>query len=188
MHIQLIQRQPGGFILLVGFVHRFDQYKGSGLAKGAFLITLNIRVIPVNEGSDQAGCPVVVFADPFCPYCHTFWQQAQPLLKEKHISLKTLLVGVLRPDSGRYAAAVLASGNPASAWQAHQASKGKNKPTLPEKTSQAAFKQIQYNQSLMDQLGANGTPAIYYLNKDKSLQQIVGLPNTEQMARLAACE
>ncbi|EOL8988617.1 thiol:disulfide interchange protein DsbG [Cronobacter dublinensis] len=142
----------------------------------------------INEGSDQANCPVVVFADPFCPYCHTFWQQAQPLLKEKRISLKTLLVGVLRPDSGRYAAAVLASDNPASAWQALQASNGKNKPTLPEKTSQAAFKQIQHNQSLMDQLGANGTPAIYYLNKDKALQQIVGLPNAEQMARLAACE
>ncbi|CCJ78210.1 thiol:disulfide interchange protein DsbG [Cronobacter muytjensii] len=142
----------------------------------------------IKEGSDQAGCPVVVFADPFCPYCHTFWQQAQPLVKEKRISLKTLLVGVLRPDSGRYAAAVLASDNPAGAWQALQASKGKNKPTLPEKTSQAAFKQIQHNQYLMDQLGANGTPAIYYLNKDQALQQIVGLPDAQQMARLAACE
>nr|EKY1996253.1 thiol:disulfide interchange protein DsbG [Cronobacter turicensis] len=49
-------------------------------------------------------------------------------------------------------------------------------------------KQIQYNQQLMAQLGANGTPAIYYLNKDKLLQQIVGLPNPEQMADLVACK
>ncbi|EOI3444742.1 thiol:disulfide interchange protein DsbG [Cronobacter turicensis] len=142
----------------------------------------------IQEGTDQAACKVVVFADPFCPYCHKFWEQAQPHLKDKSISLKTLLVGVIRPDSGRYAAAVLASDDPQKTWQALESSAGKTKPALPEKTSPAAFKQIQYNQQLMAQLGANGTPAIYYLNKDKLLQQIVGLPDPEQMADLVACK
>ncbi|CCK05194.1 Thiol:disulfide interchange protein DsbG precursor [Cronobacter sakazakii 701] len=54
----------------------------------------------IHEGSEQAACKVVVFADPFCPYCHKFWEQAQPYLNDKSISLKTLLVGVIRPDSG----------------------------------------------------------------------------------------
>ena len=40
----------------------------------------------------------------------------------------------------------------------------------------------------MDQLGANGTPAIYYLNKDRVLQQIVGLPDEQQMKDLVACQ
>ncbi|CCJ74287.1 Thiol:disulfide interchange protein DsbG precursor [Cronobacter condimenti 1330] len=142
----------------------------------------------IQEGSDKAACKVVVFADPFCPYCHKFWQQAQPYLKDNSISLKTLLVGVLRPESGRYAAAVLASKAPLATWQVMQSSNGKNKPAQPEKTAPAAFRQIQYNQYLMEQLGANGTPAIYYLNKDKALQQIVGLPNAEQMADLVACK
>ncbi|EJQ2007700.1 thiol:disulfide interchange protein DsbG [Cronobacter sakazakii] len=142
----------------------------------------------IHEGSEQAACKVVVFADPFCPYCHKFWEQAQPYLNDKSISLKTLLVGVIRPDSGRYAAAVLGSDDPQKTWQDLESSAGKNKPALPEKTSPAAFKQIQYNQQLMTQLGANGTPAIYYLNKDRLLQQIIGLPNAEQMADLVACK
>lgn len=40
----------------------------------------------------------------------------------------------------------------------------------------------------MDNLGANGTPAIYYLNHANMLQQIVGLPDKDQMANLVACK
>ncbi|HAZ77804.1 MAG TPA: thiol:disulfide interchange protein DsbG, partial [Enterobacteriaceae bacterium] len=55
-------------------------------------------------------------------------------------------------------------------------------------TPRPVFEQIQRNQQLMDKLGANGTPAIYYLNKDRALQQILGMPNAQQMADLAACK
>jgi thiol:disulfide interchange protein DsbG len=40
----------------------------------------------------------------------------------------------------------------------------------------------------MEQLGASGTPAIYYLNKARTLQQIIGLPDAKQMADLVACK
>lgn len=33
----------------------------------------------------------------------------------------------------------------------------------------------------MDDLGANVTPAIYYMNKDNVLQQVVGLPDNAQL-------
>ncbi|EKO2207408.1 thiol:disulfide interchange protein DsbG, partial [Salmonella enterica] len=33
----------------------------------------------------------------------------------------------------------------------------------------------------MDDLGANATPAIYYMNNDKTLQQVVGLPEKAQL-------
>lgn len=140
------------------------------------------------EGSADAKCQVVVFSDPFCPYCNKFWHQAQPFIKDKSISTKTLLVGVIRPDSAQYAAAVLAAKDPAKVWYDLENSNGKTKPALQGNTPPAVFKQIQQNQQFMEQLGASGTPAIYYLNKARALQQIIGLPDAEQMADLVACK
>ena len=40
---------------------------------------------------------------------------------------------------------------------------------------------LNVNQQLMDELGANVTPAIYYMNKDNMLQQVVGLPDKEKL-------
>ncbi|QUY46556.1 thiol:disulfide interchange protein DsbG [Serratia plymuthica] len=142
----------------------------------------------IMEGSDKASCQIVVFADPFCPYCKKFRQEVQPYIKDNNIAMKTQLVGVMQPDSGRYAAAILSSDNPAKVWQDFELSGGKSKPALLEKTPQPIFSQIQYNQKLMDDLGANGTPAIYYLNHANMLQQIVGLPDKDQMANLVACK
>lgn len=142
----------------------------------------------IAEGSTDAQCQVVVFADPFCPYCNKFWHQIQPALKDKRISTKTLLVGVIRPNSGQYAAAILSSQDPAKAWYDLESSDGKIKPELKGNTPPAVFKQIQQNQQLMEQTGASGTPAIYYLNKSQVLQQIIGLPDGEQMADLVACK
>jgi|SRR5471030_1229854 len=142
----------------------------------------------ISEGSNEASCKVVVFADPFCPYCKKFWQAAQPAIESKKINLKTQLVGMLKPDSGRYASAILSASDPAKAWHDFELSNGKSMPAFPISTPRPAWDQIQYNQKLMDGLGANGTPAIYYLNHDNKLQQIVGLPNEEQMADLIACK
>jgi thiol:disulfide interchange protein DsbG len=43
------------------------------------------------------------------------------------------------------------------------------------------MKIVSENQQLMDQLGANATPAIYYMNKDNMLQQVVGLPEADKL-------
>ncbi len=142
----------------------------------------------ITEGSAEAKCQVVVFADPFCPYCNKFWHQAQSFIKDKSISTKTLLVGVIRPDSAQYAAAVLSAKDPAKVWYDLESSDGKIKPALKSNTPPDVFKQIQHNQQLMEQLGASGTPAIYYLNKARTLQQIIGLPDAKQMADLVACK
>lgn len=142
----------------------------------------------IKEGSADAKCQVVVFADPFCPYCNKFWHQAQPFIKDKSINTTTLLVGVIRPDSAQYAAAILSAKDPAKVWYEMESSDGKTKPALTSNTPPAVFKQIEHNQQLMTQLGVSGTPAIYYLNKDRALQQIVGLPDAKQMADLVACK
>lgn len=38
----------------------------------------------------------------------------------------------------------------------------------------------------MDDLGANVTPAIYYMSKDNVLQQVVGLPEKAQLDAMMA--
>lgn len=139
----------------------------------------------ITEGIADAKCRVVVFADPFCPYCDKFWQQAQPFIKDKSISTKTLLVGVIRPDSAQYAAAILSAKDPAKVWYELESSDGKTKPALQGNTPPGVYKQ---NQQFMEHLGASDTPAIYYLNKARALQQIIGLPDAEQMADLVACK
>lgn len=34
---------------------------------------------------------------------------------------------------------------------------------------------------MMDDLGANATPAIYYMNDKNELQQVVGMPDEKQL-------
>lgn len=138
----------------------------------------------IKEGNPAAKRKVVVFADPFCPYCKTFWAAAQPWIASGKVELNTLLVAVINPQSGRYASAILSADDPAKAWSAYELSNGKTLPPFPEKTSKAVFNAVQYHQQLMDETGANATPAIYYMNDNQELQQVVGMPDEKQLAAM----
>ena len=52
---------------------------------------------------------------------------------------------------------------------------------MPETPPSGQLKVLNINQKLMDDLGANVTPAIYYMSKDNTLQQAVGLPDKEKL-------
>ena len=186
---------PDGKHVISGYM--YDE-KGANLSEGVINDKIyvpagremwkKLQSVPgVTEGSDKATCHVVVFADPFCPYCRTFYQQAEPAIKDNTLQIKTLLVGILKPESGQYAAGILSAANPSQAWRDFENNPGLTKPDLPEKTPRQIFDQIQNNQKLMQELGANGTPAIYYMNSAKKLQQVIGLPDKEQMADLQKC-
>lgn len=138
----------------------------------------------ITEGAQDAARKIIVFADPFCPYCRQFWNQAQPWVKSGKVQLQTLLVGVIKPESSRYAAAILAAKNPAQAWYDFESSNGKTIPPFSESSSRDIWQKIQNNQALMDELGANVTPAIYYMNDNNELQQVVGLPDEAQFAEM----
>ncbi|EIQ9367543.1 thiol:disulfide interchange protein DsbG [Salmonella enterica] len=133
------------------------------------------------DGKKDAPVVLYVFADPFCPYCKQFWQQARPWVESGKVQLRTLLVGVIKPESPATAAAILAAKDPAKTWHDYEASAGKMKLEVPASIPPAQIKVINQNQQLMDDLGANATPAIYYMNKDKILQQVVGLPEKAQL-------
>jgi len=142
--------------------------------------TLN-KTQPLKEGADTASRKVFVFADPFCPYCKTFWSQAQPWVKAGKVQLNTLLVAFLNPKSGPNATAILNAADPVAAWKEYELSGGKTLPKYEGGTSRGTFNQLQQHQKLMDELGASATPAIYYMNDKNELQQVVGMPDQKQL-------
>ena len=133
------------------------------------------------DGKKDAPVTLYVFADPFCPYCKQFWQQARPWVDAGKVQLRTLLVGVIKPESPDTAAAILAAKDPAKTWHDYEQSGGKLKLTLPATPAADAMRTLNENQKLMDDLGANVTPAIYYMNKEGQLQQVVGLPDAQKL-------
>ncbi|SNY78556.1 thiol:disulfide interchange protein DsbG [Enterobacter sp. CC120223-11] len=133
------------------------------------------------DGKKSAPRVVYVFADPYCPYCKQFWKQARPWVESGKVQLRTLMVGVIKPESPATAAAILTSQDPQKTWHDYEESGGKLQLNIPASVPPAQMEILNTNQKLMDALGANATPAIYYLNKDNILQQVVGLPDDENL-------
>ncbi|MGE9093159.1 thiol:disulfide interchange protein DsbG, partial [Escherichia coli] len=106
---------------------------------------------------------------------------ARPWVDSGKVQLRTLLVGVIKPESPATAAAILASKDPAKTWQQYEASGGKLKLNVPANVSTEQMKVLSDNEKLMDDLGANVTPAIYYMSKENTLQQAVGLPDQKTL-------
>ena len=131
----------------------------------------------------KADAPQVVyaFADPYCPYCTQFWNNAQPWVKSGKVQLRVLMVGMLRPDSGQKAAAIMMAKDPAKTLADYENSKGKMELKIPATIKPEITKALEDNLALMDELGGTATPSIYYLNKEGRLQQHQGLPDEEAM-------
>lgn len=133
------------------------------------------------DGKKDAPRVIYVFADPFCPYCLQFWQQARPWVDAGKVQLRTLLVGVIKPESPATAAAIMTTSDPAKTWHDYEQSGGKMALTVPSAVPPAQQKKLKTNQAIMDELGASATPALYYMNNENELQQVVGLPDKEQL-------
>lgn len=133
------------------------------------------------DGQKTAPRVVYVFADPYCPYCKQFWQQARPWVESGKVQIRTLMVGVIKPESPAAAAAILSAKDPAKSWHEYEQSNGKMTLALPKTIPPAIMRSLNLNQKIMDDLGANATPAIYYMNEENVLQQAVGLPDAEKI-------
>ncbi len=95
------------------------------------------------------------------------------LVEAGKVQIRTLLVGVIKPESPAAAAAILGDSDPAKKWHDYEQSLGKMTLDLPKTIPPTIMNVLKSNQTLMDELGANATPAIYYMNKDNVLQQEV---------------
>jgi len=130
------------------------------------------------DGKKDAPRIIYLFTDPFCPYCRQFWQEARPAVDAGKVQIRTLLVGVIKPDSQAMAAAILSALDPAKTWRDYEQSGGKVAPEVFSAIAPDKQKILSDNKKILIDLGASATPAIYYMNDNKQLQQVVGLPNS----------
>ncbi|MDZ3993045.1 thiol:disulfide interchange protein DsbG [Pseudomonas sp. Teo4] len=138
----------------------------------------------IADGKADAPRKVYLFSDPNCPYCNMFWQQARPWVESGKVQLRHIMVGIIREDSPGKSAALLAAKDPAKALAEHEkAGKGSTLKPL-EKVPEKVQKQLEENLALMEELGLQATPAIFYQDEQGNLQSQQGAPRPEMLGKI----
>jgi thiol:disulfide interchange protein DsbG len=135
----------------------------------------------IADGRGDAPRIVYLFSDPNCPYCNMFWKQARPWVEAGKVQLRHIMVGMLRADSAGKSAALLSAKDPQAALNAHEAAGKASKLKALEQIPAALEKQLTDNLMLMSELGAQATPAIFYLDDNDRLQQHQGAPRPDAL-------
>ena len=134
----------------------------------------------ISEGDADAERVVYVFTDPNCPYCNRFNAAARSVIEAgASAALRHILVGVIRPESARQSASILAADNPAERLRAYNAAFGGGNPPVIEGNPDTA--PIEANNALMRELGIGGTPAIYYRDRADQIRRVSGLPEQSRI-------
>ncbi len=103
---------------------------------------------------------IVVFEDPYCPYCH---QLEQTLEKMGNMTVHVFLFPVIRPDSPAKARDVWCAPDRARAWQDWM-DQQKAPPAASSKCDTSAIKA---NLALGQRLGVQSTPTMFMPNGDR---------------------
>lgn len=116
----------------------------------------------IQDGNSKAPQVVYVFADPNCPYCHTFWKKARPAVDAGKLQLRHIMVGVIRPKSKGQAAALLSSKNPEQVFKDFNQSGGKKPITGLKNIPPALSAKLDQNAMLMEKYGFFATPGMVW--------------------------
>lgn len=133
----------------------------------------------IGDGANDADRVVYTFTDPNCPFCSMFWKQARPWVDSGKVQLRHILVGILREDSAGKSAAILAAGDPSAALHKHETGSSAQ---IMDEIPPAIARQLKANYELMSSLGAQATPAIFYLDDEGRMQQHQGAPRPDRLA------
>lgn len=135
----------------------------------------------VREGSADAERVVYVFTDPNCPFCNAFWRASRPYIGED-AQLRHIMVGILRPDSLPKAARIMSADDPAAALADHESSH-ESGGLAPLASVPAELEQrILANNDLMQSLGAQATPAIFFKDQGGKVQKLMGMQRLSVIA------
>lgn len=138
----------------------------------------------IGDGNSEAPITVYEFVDPNCPYCHKFYEQSRPWVKNDQVEIRHILVAVLKPSSQSKAAAILQADKPARAFAQHEnqyASGG----IEPADTIKASTKKaIAQNTRLMSRLKIRGTPGLVYKDDSGDIQIKQGLPGSSALKKI----
>jgi len=138
----------------------------------------------IQDGAVEAPRVVYMFSDPNCPYCNMFWKQARPWVESGDVQLRRVMVGMLRPDSAGKSAALLEAKDPAAALNTHETAGKASKLEPLEDVSPKLTERLEANLTLMGEMGASATPAIYYLDDSGRLQQQQGAPRPDSLTKI----
>jgi thiol:disulfide interchange protein DsbG len=135
---------------------------------------------PLVAGS--AGPILTAFIDANCIYCHMLYQQLMPYVSGHKVRVRFVMVGLIKPDSGARAIAILSSPDPLAALQRDQdafdtqAEEG-GFPIEGAGQSPAAVTAVRANNALISRSGIDGTPAFLYCSKSRgAVRQLIGMP------------
>ena len=128
-------------------------------------------------GSMQAPITIYEIADPQCPYCHAAWQTIKPLVFDKKVKLRVILIAALNGSEPK-AREILASAIPARRWIESDA--GKNFKQEMDHESQpfkdsGAF--LEKNMDFARKFGVDKTPFLGYVGFDGQFYTAPGLPS-----------
>ena len=138
----------------------------------------------IADGRDDAPRKVYLFSDPNCPYCNMFWEQARPWVESGKVQLRHIMVGIIREDSPGKSAALLAAKDPAKALQEHEKAGKASKLKALEQVPEAVQQKLAANMALMEEMGLQATPAIFYQDEQGNLQSQQGAPRPELLGKI----
>lgn len=138
----------------------------------------------IADGKADAPRVVYLFSDPNCPYCNMFWQQARPWVESGKVQLRHIMVGIIREDSPGKSAALLAANDPVKALAQHEkAGKASTLKAL-DQIPEAVQTKLAGNMALLEELGLQATPAIFYQDEQGNLQTQQGAPQPEMLGKI----
>jgi Protein-disulfide isomerase len=128
-------------------------------------------------GSLNAPITLYEIADPQCPYCHAAWDHIKPLVFDKKVKLRVILIAALNGSEPK-AREILASGLPARRWI--ESDGGKNLKLEMDPESQP-FKDslafLDQNMEFAREFGVDRTPFLGYVGFDGNFYSALGLPS-----------
>ena len=127
-------------------------------------------------GSRLAPVTLWMVADPKCPYCHAAWDHVQPLVFDKKVKVRVVMINALN-GSEPFAREILASPAPGRRWIETNA--GRNvEPRVDPKSSEyaATEKYLAMNMEFARSFGIDRTPFLGYVAPNGRFYSVLGLP------------
>lgn len=139
----------------------------------------------ISEGAKHPKRIVYAFVDPDCPYCHQFWEKAQPTYAHG-VQVRYMIVGILGDSSVKKAAAILGAKNPDQALRKNERGfrhhSGAIEPMA--KVSDKLRSEIAGHNRLMQQFGLDGTPGLVWKDAHGTVQTSNGLPPDDYLQKI----
>lgn len=138
----------------------------------------------VVQGTSKAPRVVYAFTDPYCPYCHRFWEEAAPYVRSGKVQIRHVMVGVIKPKSIQAAAQILSAPDPAVALAQHERQFMQGGIALHGEAGGQSVEKVMANNDLMRELDVKGTPAVFYKDSQGKVHLVGGLPVPDQLAEI----